>query len=169
MFRAKRAELFPKTFMNERVLEMNEGLAEFTGVLLGRQNDRIDLYLTGLIDQAATRQSLIRSAAYFTGPIYGYLLYQKNPHWTADLDASASFPQLVTTYYQLTTAQAPTVSAIKMVTDTYQGKAIVKSEQSRENERQKLVQHYIELFTRKPVLTIELVKMNINFNPNTLF
>jgi len=35
LFREKLHELFPKNFEKERLLEMNEGLAEYTGVLLG--------------------------------------------------------------------------------------------------------------------------------------
>ena len=169
LFRAKRAQLFPETFQNERVLEMNEGLAEFTGVLLGRQRDSINSYLRDLIDQAGTRQSLIRSAAYLTGPVYGYLLYQIDPRWTYGLAANASFPQLIATHYQLAKTQELTASAITAAIDAYQGKVIIQSERLKENERQELVRHYVDLFTKQPVLTVELVKMTINFNPNTLF
>src|SRR5699024_5697701 len=82
VFRNRRQELFPKTFGNEQILEMSEGLAEFTGVILGREKSTIVPHLIKEIDTAGNRKSLIRSFAYLTGPVYGYLLYEKDPHWT---------------------------------------------------------------------------------------
>src|SRR3569833_2133565 len=43
-FRQERARLFPLTFANERILEINEGLAEYTGAVLGRRDLRPHLY-----------------------------------------------------------------------------------------------------------------------------
>jgi hypothetical protein len=169
IFRARRQELFPGTFPNERLLEMHEGLAQYTGVILGRQADSIRQYLTYQIDSVAQRRSLIRSSAYFTGPAYGYLLYEKYPGWTAQVDSNSDFPLLISKYYQVSLPQHQTGQALSMLEKKYNGDAIIRSEKVKEGIRLQTAKEYTDLFTRKPVLTITLVKMGIGFNPSILF
>ncbi|MGY3212018.1 hypothetical protein [Mucilaginibacter sp. HD30] len=159
-FRQKRVQLFPKTVENERILEMNEGLAEFTGAILGRNDLRPHLYAQ--IDTAGNRKSLIRSCAYLTGPVYGLLLQEKASNWTAQLDSNANFPDLISQYYEVKANQSPEES-------TYSGAVIRAVEQQKETVRLKTAADYLETFTRKPVLSITLIKMSVIFNPNTLF
>ncbi|MCD8739299.1 hypothetical protein LT679_01685 [Mucilaginibacter roseus] len=159
-FRQKREQLFPKTFANERILEMNEGLAEYTGASLGRSDLRPHLYAQ--IDTAGNRKSLIRSFAYLTGPVYGLLLQEKSRHWTQQIDSNADFSALIKRYYRVKASNAPNEL-------TYNGAAIRSSEQQKESIHLQAAKAYTEIFTQKPVLRIKLVKMNIIFNPNTLF
>lgn len=51
----------------------------------------------------------------------------------------------------------------------YNGTAIINSEKVKEKSRLEAVRAFTELFTQKPVLTIDLIKMEISFNPNNLF
>ncbi|WP_176628149.1 hypothetical protein [Mucilaginibacter sp. SG538B] len=159
-FRQNRERLFPKAFANERMLEMNEGLAEYTGASLGRSDLRPHLYAQS--DTAANRKSLIRSFAYLTGPIYGLLLQEKARHWTQQIDSNADFPDLISRYYQVKASNAPDESI-------YNGTVIRSSEQHKETIRLETVAAYTETFTQRPVLRITLVKMSVIFNPNTLF
>ena len=169
LFRKKRQQLFPGTFNNERLLEMNEGLAEYTGVLLGRQRDSILPHLYKEIDHAGEHKSLIRSFPYITGPVYGYLLYEKSPAWTLKIDSSADFPALVSAYYQVKMPEESPDDEINSAVNQYRGKSIINSEKLKEAAHLKLVKQYLDVFTRKPVLAIRLEKMNISFNPNNLF
>lgn len=159
-FRYKRQKLFPKTFGNERILEMNEGLAEYTGAVLGRNDLRQHLY--SQVDTAGNRKSFIRSFAYLTGPLYGLLLQEKAPDWTHKLDSTADFPKLIGLCYKVKPSTSPNEHL-------YNGEAIRASEQEKEDARLQKVADYVTTFTCKPVLTIKLIKMNILFNPNTLF
>jgi len=159
-FRQKREQLFPKTFSNERTLEMSEGLAEYTGASLGRSDLRQHLYAQ--IDTARNRKSLIRSFAYLTGPIYGLLLQEKAKHWTQQIDSNANFPDLISRYYQVKASHTPQ----ELI---YSGAVIRSSEKQKETLRLQQVAAYTETFTQRPVLRITLVKMSVIFNPNTLF
>jgi hypothetical protein len=161
-FREKRQQLFPATFDKERILEMNEGLAEYTGMVLGRPAETIRQHLYQQIDSAAYRLSLVRAMAYFTGPVYGYLLYEQAPGWTQAVDSNASFPALISRYYEVAGAGA-------LSSRRYDGDRIIHAEKIREQTRLKQAAIYTRLFTQEPVLTIRLVKMNIVFNPNNLF
>lgn len=169
LFREKRRRLFPATFGNEQLLEMNEGLAEYTGVILGRQKDSVREHLYQVINGADKTKSLIRSMAYVTGPIYGYLLYQKAPRWTQQVDSNSSFPALISKYYRVDLPPGDINTKIAASMELYNGDAIIADEKLKEAEHQKQVSQYTELFTRKPVLTITSVNMNIGFNPSNLF
>ncbi|HEX6426834.1 MAG TPA: hypothetical protein VF008_04075 [Niastella sp.] len=168
LFREKRRKLFPATFNNERILEMSEGLAEYTGVLLGRQPDSIRQHLYNQIDSAQERKSLIRSCAYITGPAYGYLLYEKFPGWTLQVDSNSDFPALISKYYHIHLPKHHIDGEVAAREKKYNSNAIIASEKIKEEKRRQTVHQYVDLFTRQPVLTINLIKMNIVFNPNTL-
>jgi len=146
-----------------------KGHTEYTGVIPGRQRDSIRPHLYQQIDSAAERKSLIRSSAYITGPLYGYLLFQKAPQWMAGVDSDSSFRALISRYYHITPAKTPADAVLAAAMSQYHGTAIVRSEEAKEREHQKQVDQYVDLFTRKPVLRIELIKMNVSFNPNNLF
>jgi hypothetical protein len=169
IFREKRRTLFPGTFGNERILEMHEGLAQYTGVILGRHKDNIRSYLTLQIDNTEERKSLIRSFAYFTGPVYGYLLYEQSPRWTLQVDSNSDFPVLISKYYHLDLPKHPSDEALARLERQYNGDAIIRLEKIKEEKRLLAVKEYMDLFTHQPVLTIELIKMNIGFNPSLLF
>ena len=169
LFREKRHQLFPATYKNEEILEMNEGIAEYTGMILGREKNNIRSHLFHQLDTAGQRKSLIRSSAYITGPVYGYLLYEKFPGWTQQVDSNSNFPELVSNYYHTGLRQKASETAIAEIIRKYNGAAIINTEKLNEQKRQLMASNYIRLFTQKPVLTIKLEKMGISFNPNTLF
>jgi len=169
IFRKKRQELFPSTFDNERLLEINEGLAEYTGMLLGRLSGSIRQHLYNEIDKADTLLSLIRSMAYITGPVYGYLLYEKSPGWTKSVDSNSSFPALIKKYYKVAVPEQTTTSVLAKLEKQYKGDSIIHAEKMKEKNRRQREDIYTRLFTHQPVLIINLVKMNIVFNPNNLF
>ncbi|WP_183573696.1 hypothetical protein HDF18_08085 [Mucilaginibacter sp. X5P1] len=169
IFREKRRELFPNTFKNERLLEMNEGVAEYTGVILGRPKDSIRQHLYHVIDTAGNRKSFIRLAAYMTGPVYGYLLYEKDPQWTLKADSNSDFPVLISKYYHVNWPNLPTKAALAALEKKYNGDVIIQSEKLKEDKRLQVVKRYTVLFTQKPTLTISLIKVRVNFNPSTLF
>ena len=75
LFRAERYRLFPGADAQEQALELNEGLAEYTGVRVGNPT-REEQIKTALNDLSSHRDdsTFVRSFAYATGPGYGLLL-----------------------------------------------------------------------------------------------
>ncbi len=168
-FRQKRGALFPESFGNERLLEMSEGIAEYTGTLLGRDIDSIPGFLNRVITAAAGKASLMRSFAYTTGPLYGYLLYQKEPKWTYSLTAADDLPAQLAEYYGIR-GQQTDEARLERLAVQYGAEQIRASEQAKQDRRDSLRAGYMELFTQKPVLRIKLsTQMKINFNPGNLF
>lgn len=169
LFRAQRKELFQESYNNEKLLEMNEGLAEYTGVMIGRSKDSISRHLYNVIANAAEHKSLIRSFPYITGPVYGYLLFQKNPQWNIKIDSNSNFPDLIVMNYHMKSPQKASAVTIAGNIDRYHGKSIIRSEKLKEEGRLKLYNDYIFRFIQQPVLTIKLLNMNIGFDPTNLF
>lgn len=169
IFREKRRELFPSTFGAERELELGEGLPEYTGMILGRSEEHILPHLYATIDTAENRKSLIRAAAYITGPVYGYLLYQKSPAWTLKVDSNSDLPALIAHYYHILIPKKVTDAQIVKLEKEYHADDMIATEKLKEEKRLQLVAQYTDFFIKQPALTITLSKMHINFNPNTLF
>ncbi len=169
IFREKRKQLFPNSFANERILEMNEGLAEYTGIILGRTKANIPGYLSNNIDSTAGRSTIIRSFVYVSGPIYGYLLYQRQPNWTEKVDSLSDFPALIAKYYQLSIPKLPAETQLAAIAKMYNGAAITAAEEVKEAARQEKVKVYVERFTKQSTLTLKLLKPNVGFNPSNMF
>jgi hypothetical protein len=89
VFRARRHELYPAGVSEEIELELNEGLAEYTGVMAGLPaNARAGWVARELegYDARAASASVVRNFAYQTGPAWGLLLDAVGAQWrTRDL------------------------------------------------------------------------------------
>lgn len=84
LFRAHRRSLFPKAKADERALEMNEGLAEYTGVKLASGSEAAAEAIRKL-EEGGRVESLVRSFAYASGPAYGVLLDEAGAKWRRNL------------------------------------------------------------------------------------
>lgn len=80
LFRLYRMSLWPDAEADERSLELNEGLAESTGIDASQRstNARIAAAIDN-IDRVERESSFVRSFAYATGPAYAELLDAVQP------------------------------------------------------------------------------------------
>ena len=81
-FRDERRQLYPGSGESETALEINEGLAQYTGVMLGNATSeaRTAAALRDLV-RHVDDPSFVRSFAYANGPAYGLLLDRFAPGW----------------------------------------------------------------------------------------
>ena len=88
-FRQARHARFPGMVERERALDINEGLASYTGVVLAAQSEAaaIARALDELI-AAEDGESFVRTFAYASGPAYGLLLDAAALGWTRRVRAS---------------------------------------------------------------------------------
>ncbi len=86
-FRARRHGLFTGSERQEACLELNEGLAEYTGERLAFGADA-PAVVAGELAAADQREHLARSFAYVSGPAYGVLLDELAPGWRRHLGAT---------------------------------------------------------------------------------
>lgn len=87
--RKYRQNLFPSN--NEDLFELNEGLAEYTGIELGIKN-RLSTILKALTYNI--NRGYTNTFAYCSGAAYGYLLNSLYPEWQRDCDLKKGIPYL---------------------------------------------------------------------------
>lgn len=167
-FRAERYRLFPEARADEAALETNEGLAEYTGAMIGNATPQARLR-TALNDLQThvDDPSFIRSFAYATGPAYGMLLDDFAPGWRKRLDATPA--DLGTRLRDAARIEAATGdAALAAAAARYDGAALRVSETAREQKRLAQLARNRARFVDGPVLRLDLVHMSVQFNPSNL-
>jgi hypothetical protein len=145
----------------ERLLEMNEGLAEYTGYALAvpSVSERIAPLVRKLAN-ADKGESFARSFAYTSGPAWGTLIEMKDPHWTRKLKPTDDLGALAATLWH--------VHATFPTGDDYHAAALRAEEQARADQKRALLAALRAKFVDGPVLTIPLHQMQFTFDPNTV-
>lgn len=167
VFRARRRSLFPKADAEERALEMNEGLAEYTGVKLSGNSNLNQYVAGGNFKEIAARQTFVRSFAYASGPAYGVLLDETKLEWRKNLKKDDDLGSLLRKKLSIELPQN-LKSAADSRAKNYDGERLRAFETTRENSRLKLLAEYRVRLVDGAVLEIPLRKMNVQFNPNNL-
>jgi hypothetical protein len=165
-FRTWRRALGADEAHDENALELNEGLAEYTGRRLGGEADPTSDLVADLAD-AENADSFVRSFAYHSGPAYGLLLDRAKPDWRTHLDAHADLGALLGTALGLLPTRdigpAPRAAA-----GSYGGRDIETEEAARETAHRERLARLRAKLIDGAVLVLPFSDMHIEFNPNTL-
>jgi hypothetical protein len=127
-FRARRHELFPDGAAEERALEQNEGLAEYTGLKLSGLPPWVlgDRAAIGLAERGGS-QRLARGFAYASGPAYGVLLDESGAEWRHRVLAGAGLGELLAEAYGV----EPDAGAAETRAARYDGARLMAAEAER--------------------------------------
>lgn len=173
LFRAERYRIYPKAEAEERALEMNEGLAEYTGVRVGNPTPELRTAMA-LHDLAAHvgDVTFVRSFAYATGPAYGLLLDRTimgrdQPILKPELKSGVG---LDVSLHRLLAIRVPTdlEKAAAERAAVYDGAALRASEVERDRKRQAVLALYRGEFIEGHKLTLRFRHMNVQFDPRNL-
>jgi hypothetical protein len=167
IFRTRRRQFFSNAAVEERSMEMHEGLAEYTGVRLSGAADPRRFTLDGDLKEAAAKETFVRSFAYATGPAYGLLLDESNANWRKNLRASDDLAVLLLKTRKLSLPDGLTEVA-NLRAETYGAVALAAAEDEREQERRGQEKIYRARLVEGPVLVIPLRNMNMQFDPRNL-
>ena len=164
-FRARRESLSPTAADDERALELNEGLAEYTGYALSglphsALYDRIAVNLA----QSEQQDNFARAFPYVSGPSYALLLDATGQPWRKRLNARSNIAEMAAKAYginKVDTATADSRSA------RYSPARMIADEQSRETRRVATEARLRAKFVDGPTVTlIPASKFNYSFDPN---
>jgi hypothetical protein len=159
-FRELRRRKFPEAAKEERELEMNEGLAEYSGTALAVPSVAArSPHVVKALHEAEQYPTFVRSFAYASGPAYGALLDAADGHWRRTLKRADDFGVLLARAYRVK-------PAAKVAAAAYGAVALTAAEQTREAERQARLRAFQARFVDGPTLVLPLVKMNVQFDPN---
>ncbi|MEO7634364.1 MAG: hypothetical protein ABIS38_01810 [Sphingomicrobium sp.] len=161
-YRAARLAKFPGAEAAENSLIANEGLAEYTGIVVGAGPAATAVAVKRL-DEGAARPSLIRSFGYVVGPAYGILLDEAgSKDWRKAAISGRPLPDLLQRSLGIHAAGAA-------IRQRYGGKAIIAEETARDVQIQQRRGQLTAALVDGPNVTFPFEKMGIDFNPNTLF
>lgn len=165
-FRADRYRRFPAAAEAEAALERNEGLAEYTGVVIGQDTPdaRLATARRNLSVQAGA-PSFVRAFAYATGPAYGLLLDRYLPGWRDRIRQGGTPASLLAGALPRDPAAMPDAAALAA---RYDGAALLAAERARAAARERLLAAYRARLVAGPVLHLPLKHMKVQFNPGTL-
>ncbi|MGH8146455.1 MAG: hypothetical protein ACREPY_08985 [Rhodanobacteraceae bacterium] len=169
LFRVARYHSFPKAQAREVALERDEGLAEYTGVMVGNatatQRKAVALEL---LREGPELPSFVSSFAYITGPAYGLLLDRYRPDWRKQIiHNKQGLAAMLAPALHLKLAHMPLTTFAARAAH-YGGDALLASENTREAERNREIAHYRALLVTGPVLVLPLKDTRKQYNSLTL-
>ncbi|MBY0386067.1 hypothetical protein K2X05_12990 [bacterium] len=160
--RSLRYKKYPDAQKNEESLEINEGLAEYTGFKLrGSTPTETIAVLREKIQSVPEVFSLTRSSAYYSGPLYGLLFDTKNSQWKfTDFKKRRSFGKVAEQMFNVKP---------RKITDSnlenYGRAAIVKFEKQRAKEIKAKIATYLERIEQQGKIELALKNPQAMFNP----
>ncbi len=170
-FRNYRRSLFPAAETNENWLEMNEGMAEYTGFKLSTSSpEEYAVAVAAWLRSAPTRTpSYGRSFAYTSGPAYGGLLDEANKDWRTGLTQATNLGQLLARAYGVQVPAAVNKEGALRRAQRYDGGEVVAKETKREKTHQARVAAARRLFVDGPILVLPVgQEFNYTYDPNAV-
>jgi hypothetical protein len=149
-FRAARRALAPGAAENERLIEINEGLAQYTGTVASAESrETAEKDAVRQLDDATKNATFVRTFAYPQGAAYGLLLDACSAGWTRRVKPTDDLGALLATASGL----APAPDAAKAAAD-YGGGELRAAEEKREAAQKVRVAELRRRFVEGPVLTV---------------
>ena len=150
----------------ENSLELNEGIAEYTGMMLtGRSIEELKLHFRNKVENFYRNKTFVRSFAYQTIPMYGYLLSEIKENWHQEITIDTNLTDYIESAFNLN----GTVSLDLVAKENrYHFNEIQKEEQQREKDRLIVLANYKEKFINKPTLKLTFENMKISFDPRNI-
>jgi hypothetical protein len=166
-FRARRREGNPVAAEEENQLEVNEGMAEYTGLVLsGLPASVIADRAAVALAQNESQESLTRSFAYSSGPAYGALLDQLEPAWRKVLPSTRDLSSLAQRAYHITATDPRRAESLA---EKYDGARMMAAERSREEKRIANEIRLRSLFADSAVLKLPVGdKFAFSFDPDNV-
>jgi hypothetical protein len=148
-FRQARRMLYPGSAESERDVEITEGLAHYTGVVVATASP--EDAIASAVDLAAvdTVESFVRTFPTTSGVLYGLLLDAASPGWTRRVRSTDDFGTMLMQALAVQPATDATASAAR-----YGGAEVRAFEQQRAERRQTRVAELRRQFVDGPVLQI---------------
>jgi len=100
-FRHYRRALYSKCKGCENRFEIHEGMAEYTAQKLCRNDNDLKTYLLNQLQSMWEYPSFVNNFAYFSGPVYAYLLDNTKINWRLHLGARDDIAAIVQSAYDI--------------------------------------------------------------------
>lgn len=148
-FRLKRRSQFDNAAENERVEEIREGLAQYTGIV-ATADSRAEAVISMIENLAAAEgHETFLQQSYVTGTAYGILLDDASVDWRRNVNSDSDLGQMLMAALGI----RPTVNAVE-ASVRYGGTEIRSAEQARDEQRKARMLELRNRFVDGPVLLV---------------
>lgn len=167
-FRKYRYQIFPEAKQAENDLELNEGLAEYTGVQLSNIDAKApnDYYMQK-INGFYSFPSFVKSFAYVTIPVYGYFLQQKDNIWNLEIKLETNLTDFISETFEMSDIDIDQFD-LQTLGELYRINSITDFESQKAFKKEKLLSFYKKRFLSDNTLIINLEEMSIGFDPTNM-
>ena len=149
-FRQARRRLYPAAAENERGLEINEGIASYSGTVLAASSGaEASANALTILKGAEGSESFVRTFAYVSGPAYGVLLDAAAPGWHRTLRSDDDLGVLLMN--ALAVQPSPDAAGAAAI---YAGVELRAAEEQRERLRLDRLNELRSRFVDGPVLVV---------------
>lgn len=162
-FRAWRYARFPEAEVAEDAMERHEGVAEYTGRRLSRDDAKVR-HLAEHLEKGDRVREYARSFAYYTGPAYGVLLDTAAPQWRTNWDRREGLAQMLSQALGLSPAADDESFALRGA--RYDAGALQVEEAERARVQAVRIAHLRARLVDGPLLVAPVTGANFNFDPN---
>jgi hypothetical protein len=169
LFRVYCMSLWPHAQADEQSLELNEGLAEATGIDATQHG--AEARIAAAIDDIETAEkdrSFVRSFAYGTGPAYSELLDAAQPDWRRTVTPEFAFGRATAAAYRMAMPKPDRDRAMAAIVK-YSGNEIIAQEGARARRTATRNARFTKALVDGPTLTLPLGKFSISFNPRQVY
>jgi hypothetical protein len=161
-FRKTRYYVFQIAASEENLLELNEGLAAYTGLRMSGRNDAETIkYLDAKLTEFQGYPTFVRSFAYVTTPIYGYLLTKKEKQWNRQIKDTTNLTEFFIRAFKMNVPFGLCHDCMNQ----YGFDKIADEETIREEAKGNKIAEFKKIFIEEPHLDIQFENMNISFDP----
>jgi hypothetical protein len=149
-FRARRRSLFPDAAERERLLEVQEGLAQYTGTVAAAA-DTAEAIASAIeqLTKAPQYETFLRTFAYPSGAAYGILLDAWSPGWTRRIKATDDLGAMLAA-----AANVVPTSNVDSAAGRYDGPVLRIAEEQRAERHKLRVAELRRRFVEGPVLVM---------------
>lgn len=163
-FRKYRYELFPNAFMSEATIEINEGIASYTGKVMRYLNEKeLDNLLISKITDFFKEQSYVQMFAYNTIAAYGFLLRETDKYWNKKVSSETNLTDFFISAFGFTDGKKQQIN-IDSLLILYNGLSIIEEETEREDRIKKTVLEYKKKFLEHAHFEITFEKKRISYD-----
>ena len=133
-FRKTRYSIFPGAVSSENMMELNEGMAAYTRLMMSGRNDAETIsYFENKLTEFQQCPTFVRSFACLTTPVYGFILNIKDKNWNKQISDTTN----LTSYFIRAFGLCVPVILCPDCLSKYGSEKIISEETKREEDRVK--------------------------------
>jgi len=169
IFRKYRHSLYPNSDFSENMLELGEGLAQYTGLIIsGRNKNQMKKCLINRNNYCSRSSSFVRTFAYYTIPSYGFLLYNKDKKWNKKITEKSDLTEYIIRTFNI---EFPTnlKGTVERISNEYGGEKIIRQELKKENLMIVSYENIKHTYIEEPHFEIYFERMNFGRDMEGIF